>query len=97
MPNPNPTAAGQLPAPGTAVAVHLLVGGGRIPLIAADVRRVVDQPIVYLRAEVDDVPRHGTRHTLDVTFSGPPADVAALVAQMAAALHAAQLTEDEER
>jgi hypothetical protein len=97
MPNPNPTAASQLPAPGTAVAVHLLVGGGRIPLVAADLRQIVDKPIVYLRAEVDDVPRHGTRHTLDVTFSGPPADVAALVAQMTAALRAAEPTGDEAR
>lgn len=39
--------------------------------------------MAYLRLQVDDVPRNGTRHTCDVSISGPPAEVAALVEQMA--------------
>jgi hypothetical protein len=44
---------------------------------------VIDRPVAYLRLQVDDVPRNGTRHTCDVSISGPPAEVAALVEQMA--------------
>jgi hypothetical protein len=88
MANPK-SATARPPAPGTAVAVHLLVGGGRMPVVSADLRQVIDQPVTYLRLLVDDVPRSGTRHTCDVSISGPPAEVAALVASLAAALEAA--------
>jgi hypothetical protein len=77
------------PAPGTAATVHLLVGAGRAPVISADVQVVIDQPVAYLRLQVDDVPRSGTRHTCDISISGPPAEVAALVEQMAAAVEQA--------
>jgi hypothetical protein len=77
------------PAPGTAAAIHLLVGDGRAPVVSADVREVVDRPVAYLRLQADDVPRGGTRHTVDVSISGPPEDVAALVEQMAAAVEQA--------
>jgi hypothetical protein len=77
------------PAPGTAVTVHLLVGSGRAPVISADVQVVIDRPVAYLRLQVDDVPRSGTRHTCDVSISGPPEDVAALVEQMATAVREA--------
>jgi hypothetical protein len=60
-----------------------------MPVVSADLRQVIDQPVTYLRLLVDDVPRSGTRHTCDVSISGPPAEVAALVASLAAALEAA--------
>lgn len=78
------------PAPGTAATVHLLVGAGRAPTVSADVHLVIDQPVAYLRLQVDDVPRSGTRHTCDVSISGPPADVAALIEQMAAVVDEAR-------
>lgn len=78
------------PAPGTAATVHLLVGDGRAPVVSADVHEVIDQPMAYLRLQIDDVPRSGTRHTVDVSISGPPEDVAALVEQMAAAVDQAR-------
>ncbi len=86
------------PAPGTATAVHLLIGRppGRMPVVVADVREVADEPVMYLRFEVDDRERQYARHKVDVTFSGPPADVAALVAEMAAAVRAAELQEGGE-
>jgi hypothetical protein len=84
-PTPRPPALGTA----TATAVHLLVGAGRMPVITADVAEVVDQPVTYLRLLVDDTPRSGTRHSLDVSISGPPADVAALVASLAAAVEQA--------
>ena len=77
------------PAPGTAATVHLLVGSGRAPVISADVHLVINQPVAYLRLQIDDAPRSGTRHTVDVSISGPPEDVAALVEQMAAAVEQA--------
>ena len=84
------------PAPGTATAVHLLIGRppGRMPLVAADVREVAGSPLLYLRLEVDDRERQYTRHKVDVTFSGPPADIAALVAQMTAAVQQAGRPEE---
>jgi hypothetical protein len=89
--------AAQPPAPGTAVTVHLLVGGGRMPVVSADLGQIVDQPVTYLRLQVDDQERHHTRHVLDVSISGPPADVASLVAQLAAAVDAAQPPEGGEQ
>ena len=83
------------PAPGTAATAHLLVGAGRAPVVSADVHEVIDQPVAYLRLQVDDIPRSGTRHTLDVTISGPPQDVAALVEQMAAAVRQASPPPEE--
>jgi hypothetical protein len=77
------------PAPGTAATVHLLIGNGRAPVVSADVQQVIDRPVAYLRLQADDVPRNGTRHTCDVSISGPPEDVAALVEQMAAAVREA--------
>ena len=74
------------PAPGTAATVHLLIGGGRAPVVSADVAEVVDRPVAYLRLQVDDVPRSGTRHAVDISISGPPAEVAALVEEMATAI-----------
>jgi hypothetical protein len=50
-----------------------------MPVVEANVRLVVDQPVLYLRAEVDDRERHFARHKVDVTFSGPPADIHALL------------------
>ena len=90
MSNRNPTAPGRPPAPGTACTVHLLVGNGRMPVVSADAAEVIDQPVTYLRLLSDDTPRHGTRHSLDVSISGPPADVAALVTQLGEAVAAAQ-------
>ena len=77
------------PPPGTAATVHLLLGDGRAPVVSANVHEVIDRPVAYLRLQVDDVPRSGTRHTCDVSISGPPADVAALVEQMADAIEQA--------
>jgi hypothetical protein len=82
----NPTAAGRPPAPGTACTVHLLVGNGRMPVVSADVQEVVDRPVAYLRLQTDDVPRSGARHSVDVSISGPPADVAALVTRLGEAV-----------
>jgi len=84
------------PTPGTATAVHLLIGrpSGRMPVVAADLHQVADEPVMYLRFEVDDRERQHARHKVDVTFSGPPADVAALVAQMAALLKQAGRLEE---
>lgn len=82
------------PAPGTHATVHLLLGAGRMPVITADQHQIVDQPVTYLRLLVDDTPRHGTRHALDVSISGPPAEVAALVASMAAAVDQASRSEE---
>ena len=85
------------PAPGTATAVHLLIGRppGRMPLVAADLREVAGEPLLYLRLEVDDRERQHARHKLDVTFSGPPADIHALLAQVTAAVEAAELPAEE--
>ena len=93
MANPQSATASRPPAPGTHATVHLLIGGGRAPVVTADRGMVVDSEILYLRAQVDDMPRSGTRHTVDVSISGPPADVAALLATMAAAVQAAGLPE----
>jgi hypothetical protein len=90
MPNPNPTAAGRPPAPGTHATVHLLVGDGRMPVVSVDVAEVVDRPVTYLRLQADDIPRHGTRHAVEISISGPPADVAALVAQLGEAVAAVE-------
>ena len=62
--------------------MHLLIGrpSGRMPIVAADLRQVADEPVMYLRFEVDDRERQHARHKVGVTFSGPPADIAALVA-----------------
>jgi hypothetical protein len=57
-----------------------------MPVISADVQEVVDRPVAYLRLQTDDVPRSGTRHTVDVSISGPPADVATLVARLGEAI-----------
>jgi hypothetical protein len=82
------------PAPGTNVIVHLLIGDGRAPLISAEVGHALDAEVLYLRLQLDDAPRSGTRHALDVSISGPPADVAGLVADLAAAVE--QATSDPE-
>jgi hypothetical protein len=82
MPNRQSPTAARPPAPGTHTTVHLLVGDGRMPVISTEVAHVVDREVLYLRAQVDDMPRSGTRHTVDVTISGPRADVAALLAQL---------------
>jgi hypothetical protein len=55
MPSTNRT-PDLLPAPGTHATVHLVVGGGRMPVITADLGEVVDQPVLYLRTQVDDMP-----------------------------------------
>jgi hypothetical protein len=68
-----------------------------MPVVSADLRQVIDQPVTYLRLLVDDVPRSGTRHSCDVSISGPPAEVAALVASLAAALEAASQQGGEPR
>jgi hypothetical protein len=77
------------PAPGTAANVHLLIGNGRAPVVVAEITPVLDSDVLYLRLQVDDVPRSGTRHTVDLSISGPPTDVAALVEQMASAVQQA--------
>jgi hypothetical protein len=76
-------------APGTAANVHLLIGNGRAPVVVAEITPVLDSDVLYLRLQVDDVPRSGTRHTVDLSISGPPTDVAALVEQMASAVQQA--------
>jgi len=84
------------PAPGTATTVHLLIGRppGRVPLVAADLHQVAGEPLLYLRLEVDDRERQYTRHKVDVTFSGPPADIHALLAQVTAAVEQAGRPEE---
>jgi len=69
--------------------VHLLIGrpSGRMPLVAADLRQVAD--------EVDDRERQYARHKVDSTFSGPPADIAALLARVTAAVKAAEISPEE--
>jgi hypothetical protein len=57
-----------------------------MPIVSADVQKVVDRPVAYLHLQVDDVPRSGTRHAVDVSISGPPADVAALVVRLGEAV-----------
>jgi hypothetical protein len=78
------------PAPGTNVTVHLLLGDGRQPAVTAQLGEAADQPILYLRLQADDTPRHGTRHAVDVSISGPPADIAALVIAIDAEVQRAQ-------
>jgi hypothetical protein len=51
-------------------------------VVVAEITPVLDRDVLYLRLQVDDVPRSGTRHTVDLSISGPPADVAALVAEL---------------
>jgi hypothetical protein len=77
------------PAPGTAANVHLLIGNGRAPVVVAEITPVLDSDVLYLRLHVDDVPRSGTRHTVDLSISGPPTDVAALVAELTRAVEQA--------
>jgi hypothetical protein len=60
-----------------------LIGNGRAPVVAAEITPVLDSDVLYLRLQVDDVPRSGTRHTVDLSISGPPEEVAALVAELA--------------
>jgi hypothetical protein len=93
---PHQSGTARPPAPGTATTVHLLIGRppGRMPLVAADVRQVAGEPLMYLRLEVDDRERQHARHKVDVTFSGPPADIAALLAQVAAAVEQAGRSEE---
>jgi hypothetical protein len=67
-----------------------------MPLVAADLRQVAGEPLLYLRFEVDDRERQYARHKVDVTFSGPPADIHALLAQMTAAVEAAEPLEGGE-
>jgi len=88
---PDQSGTARPPAPGTAVAVHLLIGRppGRMPVVVANVRQVAGEPLLYLRLEVDDRERQYARHKLDVTFSGPPADIHALLAQVTAAVEQA--------
>ena len=76
--------------------MHLLIGRppGRMPVVAADLREVAGEPLLYLRFEVDDRERQYARHKVDVTFSGPPADIAALLAQMTAAVEQATTPEE---
>ena len=78
------------PAPGTHVAVHLLLGDGRQLAVNAQPGELLGQPLLFLRLQADDTPRHGTRHAVEVSISGPPADVAALVAELQAAVDHAQ-------
>jgi hypothetical protein len=78
----HPQSTQRPPAPGTATNVHLLIGNGRAPVVVAEITPVLDRDVLYLRLQVDDVPRSGTRHTVDLSISGPPADVAALVAEL---------------
>ena len=59
-----------------------LTGNGRAPVVAAETTPVLDRDVLYLRLQVDDVPRSGTRHTVDLSISGPPQEVAALVAEL---------------
>jgi hypothetical protein len=94
---PHQSGTARPPAPSTATAVHLLVGRppGRMPVVAADLKQVAGEPLMYLRFEVDDRERQHARHKVDVTFSGPPADIAALLAQMTAAVQAAELPAEE--
>ena len=84
------------PAPGTATAVHLLIGRppGRMPVVVADLREVAGEELLYLRLEVDDRERQHARHKVDVTFSGTPADIHALLAQMTAAVEQAGRPEE---
>jgi hypothetical protein len=70
------------PAPGTAANLHLLIGNSRAPVVVAEITPVLDRDVFYLRLQVDDVPRSGTRHTVDLSISGPPEDVAALVSEL---------------
>jgi hypothetical protein len=66
-----------------AANVHLLISNGRAPVVVAEVTPVLDSDVLYLRLQVDDVPRSGTRHTVDFRISGPPEEVANLVAELA--------------
>jgi len=93
---PHQSGTARPPAPGTATTVHLLIGRppGRMPLVAADLHEVAGEPLLYLRLEVDDRERQYARHKLDVTFSGPPADIHTLLAQMAAAVEQAGQPEE---
>jgi hypothetical protein len=68
----------------------MLIGGGHMPVVTADLGEVVDQPVLYLRLAVEDMPRQGPRHEVNLSFSGPPADVVRLVADLAAAVEQAQ-------
>lgn len=88
---PHQSGTARPPSPGTATAVHVLIGRppGRMPVVAADLREVAGEPLMYLRFEVDDRERQHARHKLDVTFSGPPTDIRALLAQGTAAVEQA--------
>jgi hypothetical protein len=80
---------GAPPPPGSNVAVHLLVGEGRRPVVVAEVQQVINESVMYLRLHVDDRNRDGARHVVDLTISGPTADVAGLLAEMVAAVEGA--------
>jgi hypothetical protein len=94
---PHQSGTARPPAPGTATAVHLLLGRppGRMPVVEAALREVAGEPLMYLRFEVDDRERQHARHKVDVTFSGPPADIHALLAQVTAAVEQAELSPEE--
>jgi hypothetical protein len=57
-----------------------------MPVVTADLGEIVDQPVMYLRLAINDMPRQGTRHEVNLSISGPPADLRALVAELAAAV-----------
>ena len=76
---------------GTAANIHLLIGNGRAPVVVAEITPVLDSDVLYLRLQVDDVPRSGSRHTIDLSISAPPTDAAALVAELGRVVEQASL------
>ena len=76
--------------PSTDSTLTILVGPDRMPAITASAQLLLGTESVSARVEVDDAPRHRSRHSCHLALLGDRASVLQVLDQLRAAVVAAQ-------
>jgi hypothetical protein len=76
--------------PSTDATLTILVGPDRMPAVTASAAILVGTESVSARIEVDDAPKHRSRHSAHFAMLGDRASVLAVLDQLRAAVVAAQ-------
>jgi hypothetical protein len=81
--------------PSTDANVTMLVGRGRVPLLAASASMIQGGESVFARIEVDTGVHGPERHAARFSMIGPRADLLEILGQLSGLVAAAQVEGDE--
>ena len=83
--------------PSTDVTLTMLVGPGRMPAVIANAWMLAGGERLFACIEIDDMPKHRSRHAAHFALIGPRAAVLAVLDQLRTAVERARPPEGDER